>query len=84
MMTCCGSSSAIPVRPPPHESGKTMVCGHTSQKSGIPVNIGHAICIDTFAWGSGWLTCLDTESGVYWQTNHDGEHRTDVIGALLE
>lgn len=23
--------------PPPHESGKVMVCGHTSQKSGLPL-----------------------------------------------
>jgi len=37
--------------PPPHESGKVMVCGHTSQKSGEPRNIGHAVCIDTYAHG---------------------------------
>lgn len=67
--------------PPPHESGKIMVCGHSSQKSGLPKNIGHAICIDTFAHGGGWLTCLDTDSGIYWQTNEAGENRSDVIGA---
>ncbi len=33
--------------PAPHESGKVMVCGHTSQKSGKPLDIGHAVCIDT-------------------------------------
>jgi serine/threonine protein phosphatase 1 len=61
--------------PPPHESGKTMVCGHTSQKSGRPRNIGHAICIDTWASGQGWLTCLDVGSGKYWQANQRGETR---------
>jgi serine/threonine protein phosphatase 1 len=35
--------------PAPHSSGKTMVCGHTSQKSGRPKHVGHAICIDTYA-----------------------------------
>ena len=32
--------------PPPQQSGKIMVCGHSSQRSGLPKNIGHAICID--------------------------------------
>src|SRR5262249_13653067 len=45
--------------PPPHCSGKIMVCGHTSQKSGNPVSVGHAICIDTWVYGKGWLTALD-------------------------
>jgi serine/threonine protein phosphatase 1 len=61
--------------PPPHESGKVMVCGHTSQKSGLPRSIGHAVCIDTWACGKGWLTCLDVGSGKYWQANQRGETR---------
>jgi len=65
--------------PPPHESGKTMVCGHTSQKSGKPKNIGHAICIDTWAYGNGWLTCLDVGSGKYWQANQHGETRLSYL-----
>jgi serine/threonine protein phosphatase 1 len=62
--------------PPPHESGKVMVCGHTSQKSGVPLSIGHAVCIDTWACGGGWLTCLDVGSGRYWQANQQGETRS--------
>jgi serine/threonine protein phosphatase 1 len=62
--------------PPPHESGKVMVCGHSSQKSGRPRNLGHAICIDTHAHGrNGWLTCLDVTSGRIWQANQRGEVR---------
>ena len=61
--------------PPKHESGKIMVCGHTSQKSGLPVTNGNAICIDTWACGSGWLTCLDIDSGKIWQSNERGETR---------
>ena len=61
--------------PSPHESGKTMVCGHTSQKSGLPITNGHAICIDTWAHGGGWLSCLDVGSGKIWQANQAGETR---------
>ena len=70
-------------QPPPHQNGKIMVCGHTSQRSGVPVNLGHAICIDTWACGEGWLTALDVQSGVYWQTNERGERRAGEIAELL-
>jgi serine/threonine protein phosphatase 1 len=59
----------------PHESGKIMVCGHTPQKTGRPKSIGHAVCIDTWAHGKGWLTCLDVSTGIYWQANQRGERR---------
>lgn len=59
--------------PEPHVSGKIMVCGHSSQKSGLPLNVGHAICIDTYAWGGGWLTALEVNSGQVWQANHLGQ-----------
>lgn len=65
--------------PSPHCSGKIMVCGHTSQKSGQPLNIGHAICIDTWVYGKGWLTCLDVKSGRVWQANQKGQVRTAWI-----
>jgi serine/threonine protein phosphatase 1 len=65
--------------PPLHESGKIMICGHTSQKSGVPISNGHAICIDTWACGKGWLTCLDVASGQYWQANQQGETRSDWL-----
>jgi serine/threonine protein phosphatase 1 len=65
--------------PPPHENGKIMVCGHTSQRSGRPRNLGHAVCIDTKAYGGGWLTCLDIATGQYWQANERGETRTDWL-----
>lgn len=61
--------------PAPHVSGKTMVCGHTAQKSHVPLDLGHAVCIDTDPGRGGWLTCLDAESGEYWQANFDGEVR---------
>jgi serine/threonine protein phosphatase 1 len=63
----------------PHFSGKIMVCGHTSQISGKPVNLGHAICIDTWVDGEGWLTGFDVRSGRVWQANQKGQQRTAWI-----
>ena len=63
----------------PHRSGKTWICGHTSQRSGLPLSYGHAICIDTWAYGDGWLTCLDVDTGTYWQANEKGERRIDQL-----
>jgi calcineurin-like phosphoesterase family protein len=60
----------------PHCSGKVLVCGHTQQRSGLPLNQGHRICIDTWAYGDGWLTCLDVGSGRVWQANQAEQVRT--------
>jgi serine/threonine protein phosphatase 1 len=65
--------------PPPHRSGKRMICGHTPQKNGKPLNIGHAVCIDTWVYGAGWLTCLDVKSGIYWQANQRGQTFRDIL-----
>lgn len=62
--------------PQPHCSGKVMVCGHTSQKNGWPLNLGHAVCIDTWVYGNGWLTCFEPETGRFWQARQSGETRT--------
>ena len=70
--------------PPPHRSGKIMICGHTAQKSGLPCDIGHAVCIDTYAYGGGWLTCLEPETGQYWQANERGESRSASLASPLK
>ena len=64
----------------PHCSGKTMICGHTQQREGLPLVLERAICIDTWAYGGGWLTCMDAGSGEYWQANELGETRSGIIG----
>jgi serine/threonine protein phosphatase 1 len=59
----------------PHKSGKKVICGHTPQTKCLPGNVGYGICIDTGCVYGGWLTCLDVESGHYWQANEKGEFR---------
>jgi serine/threonine protein phosphatase 1 len=67
------------VDPAPHVSGKIMICGHTAQKNGRPLNRGHAVCLDTWVYGAGWLTCLDTQTGKIWQANQQGQQRTGSL-----
>ena len=63
-----------------HESGKVMICGHTSQKSGNILDLGQAICIDTNADGrEGWLTCLDVTSYRWRQANEAGDVRDGML-----
>jgi len=61
--------------PGPHASGKVAVVGHTPQKGGDILDLGHLVCIDTFCHGGGWLTALDVGSGRWWQANEQGEVR---------
>ncbi len=68
--------------PLPHVSGKIMVCGHTAQKNGLPRNVGHAVCIDTWVYGDGWLTCLEPATGRCWQANQRGESRVGTLATL--
>jgi serine/threonine protein phosphatase 1 len=65
----------------PHQSGKKMICGHSPQQSGKPLVLEHAVCIDTWIFGGGWLTCLDVETGMYWQSDRHGLTR---VGRLNE
>lgn len=59
----------------PHISGKMMICGHTAQKDGLPVVRAQAICIDTWVYGEGWLTCMDVGAGTFIQANQAGTIR---------
>ena len=68
-----------PAQPIRHISGKTVIVGHTSQKSGEILDLGTTICIDTHAYNGGWLTCLDAISRRYWQVNIMGKVRTGLI-----
>lgn len=66
----------------PHVSGKVMVCGHTAQKEGVPTLKPQSICIDTWAYGQGWLTCLDVKQGTLTQANQAGQVRKLTLAEL--
>jgi len=63
----------------PHISGKTVICGHSSQRNGIIADLEHTICIDTGITHGGWLTCLELETFSYWQANASGNTRTGAL-----
>jgi serine/threonine protein phosphatase 1 len=64
-----------------HLSGKTVICGHTIQGD-LPTNLGYAVCLDTCAYGGGWLSALDVDTGELWQTNEQGEIRAMNLADL--
>jgi serine/threonine protein phosphatase 1 len=59
----------------PHFSGKSLIVGHTAQRSGLPKHFGHTTCIDTSAWAGGWLTALIIEARLLIQASEDGRVR---------
>jgi serine/threonine protein phosphatase 1 len=61
--------------PGQHVSGKRVIAGHSSQKSGEIFDAGHLVCIDTYCYGGGWLTALDVQTGQVWQTSREGAVR---------
>src|SRR4051812_21543899 len=61
--------------PGPHVSGKTVIVGHTSQKGGEVLDLGHLKCIDTYCYGGGWLSALEVQTEEVWQTDRGGKMR---------
>ncbi len=64
--------------------GRKIVCGHTARKDGTPVAYDNWICIDTFAYGGGWLTCLDVNSWQLYQARETGEYQDSLNIAQFE
>ena len=60
----------------PHSSGKRIICGHTSQRSGLPLVWDGWVCIDTRVFDEGgWLTALDLGTDMITQANQAGAIR---------
>jgi serine/threonine protein phosphatase 1 len=64
----------------PHDSGKRVLCGHTPQKSGLPLVLPGWVGLDTYAWGGGWLTALEVGSNTVFQARQRGDFRTFPLG----
>lgn len=70
------------VVPEKYSNEHTVICGHTSRKNGEIANFGHTICIDTYAYGGQWLSCLNVETKEYIQANEVGEVRTGTLSIV--
>jgi serine/threonine protein phosphatase 1 len=66
----------------PHPSGKRIICGHTSQPNGLPLDNDYAVCIDTFCYSTGWLSALDVYSEEVVQANNQGETRRFLLSEM--
>ena len=62
----------------PHSSEKWVVCGHTRLADGVPAILNGWACIDTYACGNKYLTCLDTDDFIVYQSNEAGEFKDGV------
>ena len=62
-----------------HCSGKTIICGHSSQKDGNILDKGFAICIDTYCHGGQNLTAYDPYIRQAWQINGKMERNAFTI-----
>lgn len=59
----------------PHVSGKTIIVGHSAQRTGKLLDVGYLKCVDTNCVRGGWLTGLDVSTGAIWQSNQQGQTR---------
>lgn len=62
--------------PAPHFGGKTAIVGHTANRDGEIMDVGHLVCIDTYCYGGGWLTAMDVRTRECWQASEDGRLRS--------
>lgn len=67
-----------PTPPGPHCSGKTVIVGHTAQRTGQILDLGYLKCIDTCCYGEGYLTALDVQSGQVWQADKEGKMKINA------
>lgn len=63
----------------PLPTGQRVVCGHTPQATGLPARSRGWACIDTYVYGTGWLTCLDVLTDEFFQADQQGRYRTGQL-----
>ena len=62
-----------------HQSGKTIICGHTAQDSGEIADLGHTICIDTGITKGHHITALALDTFEFWQADAEGHTSTGQL-----
>ncbi len=71
-------------RPSAHCSGKRVFLGHTPQPGGNVLDLGHLVCIDTYCFGGGYLTAMETATCDLWQTDRHGHVRRAPLKSFKE
>ncbi len=66
-------------KPVEYAQGLKVIFGHTALKDGRILDFGHSICLDTYAYGGQWLSCLNIHTREYWQAS---EKRKSRFGKL--
>jgi serine/threonine protein phosphatase 1 len=66
-----------------HCSGKIVVCGHSPQTSGEPLDLGFLKVIDTDCSRGGWLTAIDLFHLRFLQANERGEMRQGTTSDFM-
>lgn len=61
---------------------RRVICGHTPQKSGLPLVWPGWVCLDTDCQRGGWLTALDVEADWVYQANEQGRVRDFVLSGM--
>ncbi|MEM6469956.1 MAG: metallophosphoesterase family protein [Planctomycetota bacterium] len=61
--------------PAPHVSGKRVFVGHTPQASGMIRDLGYLVCVDTYCFGTGYLTAMDVRNDELIQVDKRGFRR---------
>ena len=73
-----------PPFPPPHVSGKRVFVGHTPQASGMALDLGHLVCLDTYCFGGGYLTAMDLATMDVIQADRHGHLRKAPFALVAE
>ncbi|SIN78064.1 serine/threonine protein phosphatase 1 [Singulisphaera sp. GP187] len=71
--------SVTPHRMRPHNSNKSVIAGHTPQRSGQPLDLGFMKVIDTDCSRGGWLSALEVRSGKLVQAKQTQETRCSSL-----
>jgi serine/threonine protein phosphatase 1 len=64
---------------PRYAENRRVICGHSSQRDGMPLVFDGWAVIDTYAYGGQWLSCLDVQSNQIVQANESGELRESPL-----
>ncbi|QEH32233.1 Serine/threonine-protein phosphatase 1 [Aquisphaera giovannonii] len=61
--------------PLPLPWNKPVIVGHTAQRAGEILDLGHIKCIDTACCAGTWLTAMDIDTSELWQAGVEGRLR---------